>query len=82
MYNSHKYVVRILSKFADALHMCKWIESVDPLKWITIFSDALHMYKWIERDTPDILFGAYPDALHMCKWIERTINTKLAAVQS
>ena len=62
--------------------MCKWIESVDLLKWITIFRDALHMYKWIERDTPDILFGAYPDALHMCKWIERTINTKLAAVQS
>ena len=29
MYNSHKYVVRILSKFADALHMYKWIESPD-----------------------------------------------------
>ena len=49
MYNSHKYVVRILSKFADALHMYKWIESPDNMAAGPASYDALHMYKWIER---------------------------------
>ena len=50
MYNSHKYVVRILFKFADALHMYKWIESDAFSRRGQRSGDALHMYKWIERE--------------------------------
>ena len=71
MYNSHKYVVRILFKFADALHMYKWIER--HYLWVQRMQipDALHMYKWIERFEYVYLDGDGKDALHMYKWIER-----------
>ena len=73
MYNSHKYVVRILFKFADALHMYKWIERFQARVRFCLMSDALHMYKWIERKKSKDFNGSMTDALHMYKWIERTI---------